>query len=577
MEQQQATDVASADEPSEEARRDLGEFLIEAGKLRPVDLARVRRVQSEQGENQRLSRLLVKLGTVGERDVAEALAKLCDLPMVKSEQYPDEPVLGDLLSPRFMSEHLVVPLEASPERVVVAIADPQDQAVCDMLAFACNRPVQLRVGLPSDIEAAVTRQVGEDEQDAAAADAIDTDVADDDIEHLKDLASEAPVIRIVNQMLQRATELGASDIHVEPFDGVIKIRYRIDGVLNEMEPPPPHLGAAIVSRIKIMARLDIAERRMPQDGRIRLRVQGSDFDLRVSTIPTMHGESVVLRLLNRESIAHDFTSLGFADDVRERFEEVLRLPHGMILLTGPTGSGKTTTLYAALSLLNTPERKIITVEDPVEYQLEGINQIQAKPTIGLTFANALRSIVRQDPDVIMVGEMRDLETASISIQSALTGHLVLSTLHTNDAISTVARLLEMGVEDYLLTATLNAVIAQRLVRVLCKHCRRPVEYGGVLQLRVPGLAAYLKPNDTLYAAAGCPECNGTGYRGRTTIQELLIIDDRMRGLIMAREDNRRMEEAARAGGMRPIYEEGLRKVAEGITSLEEVERVTRES
>ncbi len=559
-----------------DANMDLGDYLVREGKLRPVDLARVKRVQSEQGGTPGLARLLVKLGVVGERDLEQALASLCEVELVGPDDYPEQPVLGDLLSIRFLLDNLVLPLHATSEEVVVAMADPQDESVRHMLTFACGRSLCLRVGLASEIEAAIDRQSGATEKDEAAPADFDP-ATDEDIEHLKDLASEAPVIRMVNQLFQRATELGASDIHVEPFDGELKVRYRIDGVLRDVEAPPAQMGMAIVSRIKIMARLDIAERRMPQDGRIRLRVQGRDYDLRVSTVPTLHGESVVLRLLNRESIAHDFTALGFFDDTRERFESVLGLPHGMILLTGPTGSGKTTTLYSALSLLNTPERKIITVEDPVEYQLEGINQIQARPGIGLTFANALRSIVRQDPDVIMVGEMRDLETARISIQSALTGHLVLSTLHTNNAVSTVARLLEMGVEDYLLTATLNAVVAQRLVRVLCTHCRRPVEYTALLEARVPGLGACLPAGDRVYTAGGCDHCGGSGYRGRTTIHELLILDDRMRELIMERAETHRLEEVARAAGMRTMYEEGLRKVAAGITSLEEVLRVTQEA
>ena len=558
--------------------RDLGDYLLQSGKLRAVDLARVKRVQAEQGDGQRLSRLLVRLGVVGERDVAEALAQLCDTRVVEAAEYPAGVEAGNALSQRFMQENLVLPLDTAGERVRIAMADPQDAMVCEMLGFTFSRPLELCVGLPSELEAAIRRlgEAGGDEAgDEAEAQTVD-EVSDSDIEHLKDLASEAPVIRVVNQILQRAIELDASDIHVEPFDGELRLRYRIDGALRDMDAPAARMGMAIVSRIKIMAHLDIAERRMPQDGRIRLRLQGRDFDLRVSTIPTLHGESVALRLLNRDSIAHDFTALGFPDDVRRRFEEVLTLPHGMILLTGPTGSGKTTTLYAALNRLNTPERKIITVEDPVEYQLDGINQIQAKPAIGLSFANTLRSIVRQDPDVIMVGEMRDLETARISIQSALTGHLVLSTLHTNDAASATTRLLEMGVEDYLLTSTLNAVMAQRLVRRLCPACRRPVEYTETLEARVPGLARHLGADGTLYTAVGCPECGGTGYHGRTAIQELLVIDDDLRQLILAREEAQRIEAAACERGMRTMYDEGLRKAAAGITSVEEVLRVIQE-
>ncbi|MFC6669233.1 GspE/PulE family protein [Marinobacterium aestuariivivens] len=392
-----------------------------------------------------------------------------------------------------------------------------------------------------------------------------------------DMASGAPVIRLVNLIIQRAVEARASDIHVEPFENSLKVRYRIDGVLKEGEAPPMKMAPAVISRIKIMARLNIAERRLPQDGRIELRVQGQDLDVRVSTVPTMYGESVVLRLLNRESVSLDFVALGFAEDTRQALEELLKIPNGMILATGPTGSGKTTTLYTALHRLNTPERKIITVEDPVEYQLEGINQIQVKSSIGLTFASALRSIVRQDPDVIMVGEMRDLETARICIQSALTGHLVLSTLHTNDAATSVTRLLEMGVEDYLLTSTLNAVIAQRLVRVLCNHCKEaytPLPEM-VAELGLEALSGG-KPVQ-LYRAGGCQHCQGTGFHGRVVIHELLQMNDEIRRLSLQHADSGRIHQAARAAGMRTMYEDGCMKALAGITNLEEVIRVTQET
>jgi general secretion pathway protein E len=344
-----------------------------------------------------------------------------------------------------------------------------------------------------------------------------------------------------------------------------------------VEAPPAHLTAAVISRVKIMANLNIAERRLPQDGRIRLRVQGKELDVRVSTVPTMHGESVVLRLLNQESVALDFAALGFADAELRQFAGILELPHGMVLVTGPTGSGKTTTLYTAVSRLNTPQRKIITVEDPVEYQLEGVNQIPVRPAIGLTFANALRSIVRQDPDVILVGEMRDLETARICVQSALTGHLVLSTLHTNDAASSVTRLLEMGVEDYLLTSTVNAVVAQRLVRVLCERCRVPYEPLAET-LAKTGLARVAAGSPAvLYRPTGCPACNGTGYRGRTAVLELMVMSDRIRRLVLSHAQATEIQRAAREEGMRTMYEDGLRKALVGATTIEEVMRVTCEA
>jgi general secretion pathway protein E len=399
---------------------------------------------------------------------------------------------------------------------------------------------------------------------------------EDDIEHLKDLASEAPVIRLVNLMITRAVEGRASDIHTEPFENRLKIRYRIDGVLVEVESPPSRLSAAIISRIKIMAKLNIAERRLPQDGRIQLRVQGKEIDLRVSTTPTMHGESVVMRILDKANVVLDFGALGFSPDMLERFTKVLNMPHGIILVTGPTGSGKTTTLYTALQKINTPERKILTVEDPVEYQLEGVNQIQVKPQIDLTFANALRSIVRQDPDVIMIGEMRDLETAKIAVQSALTGHLVLSTVHTNDAAGGITRLLDMGVDDYLLTSTVNGILAQRLVRVLCPKCREPYR-------ALPEMVRELQLNRCtdardiqLYKPVGCDHCGGIGYKGRAAIMEFMVVTDRIRAQILKHSDAGDIEVSAREEGMYTMYEDGLRKVLNGMTTLEEVLRVTQE-
>jgi general secretion pathway protein E len=397
--------------------------------------------------------------------------------------------------------------------------------------------------------------------------------AEEDIEHLKDLASEAPVIRLVNLILQRAVEQRASDIHIEPFESQLKVRYRIDGVLHEAEAPPSSSSAAIISRLKIMARLDIAERRLPQDGRIMLRIQGKELDLRVSTVPTSFGESVVMRLLDRQTVSFDFPSLGMDGERLQNFLDVLENPHGILLVTGPTGSGKTTTLYTALSRLNTAERKIITVEDPVEYQLEGINQIQVKPSIGLDFAGALRSIVRQDPDVIMIGEMRDLETCRIAIQSSLTGHLVLSTLHTNSAAASITRLLDMGVESYLIASTVKGILAQRLVRRLDPVTRIAFEAPAEL-IAEHGLERFTEQRPImLYRPAS--ELPGGGYHGRSAITELLVMNEELRSLLMRQADAATLEQAARRGGLRTLYEEGLRQAVAGVTSLEEVLRVTR--
>ncbi len=553
---------------------DIADYLQRSAKLRESDLSKIKRMQEETPEVSFVT-MLNRLGVVSDKDIANALGDLLELPVVDRDAYPHDAVLDGAISFRFLKESVSIPLEQQENKVILAMADPLDQPVIDAVQIATGKTVEVHVGTLSDIEYAVDQISGQDSSkmnqivDAANVE----EISDDELDHLKDLASEAPVIRLVNLIIQRAAEQGASDIHIEPFEGNLKVRYRIDGVLQEVESPPKQFAAAVISRIKIMAKLNIAERRLPQDGRIRSRIQGSDFDMRVSTVPTMHGESVVLRLLNQESVVLDFEALGFQQETHQKFLECLRLPHGMILLTGPTGSGKTTTLYTALSLLNEPHRKIITVEDPVEYQLEGINQIQAKPNIGLTFANALRSIVRQDPDVIMVGEMRDLETAEICVQSALTGHLVMSTLHTNDSTSSVTRLMEMGVEDYLLTSTLNAVVAQRLIRILCSECKIKTEFTSNLKEE---LNCGVEINH-IYTPQGCENCHFTGYVGRTCILELLVVTDRIRKLILDHADATILQSAAIEEGMKTIYQDGLHKVAQGITSIEEVLRVTQDS
>jgi len=415
------------------------------------------------------------------------------------------------------------------------------------------------------------------------ADGLDgTEVGnEDDIERLKETASEAPVIRLVNMIIQKAVEARASDIHIEPFEGQLKVRYRIDGVLQDVEAPPARSTLAVISRIKIMAKLNIAERRLPQDGRIPLRIQGKELDLRVSSVPTMHGESVVMRLLDKASIRFDFDILGFDGTPRDRLLKVLDQPHGIILVTGPTGSGKSTTLYTALSRINTPESKIITVEDPVEYQLTGVNQIQVKPQIGLTFSTALRSIVRQDPDIIMIGEMRDLETAHIAVQSALTGHLVLSTLHTNNAAGGVSRLLDMGVEDYLLTSTVNGIVGQRLVRRLCSKCRVAyVPSPEIIQklysaIKTQNIEVSNAERLTIFKPQGCVECGNTGYFGRLAIAEVLLMSETLRQTILRHATATEIQRIAQNEGMASMYEDGMRKVLAGLTTLEEVIRVTQ--
>lgn len=554
------------------SNEDIADYLQRSANLRDSDLSKIKRMQEETPDVSFVS-MLNRLGAVSDKDVAKALGNLLELPVVEKERYPSEAVLDGVISIRFLKESCSIPLSQQQDTVVLAMADPLDKHVVDAIRIATGKSVEIQIGTLSDIDEAINQISGLDSSKMdQIVDGVGVDeISDDELDHLKDLASEAPVIRLVNLIIQRAAEQGASDIHIEPFEGNLKVRYRIDGVLQEVESPPRQFAAAIISRVKIMAKLNIAERRLPQDGRIRNRIQGKEYDMRISTVPTMHGESVVMRLLNQESVVLDFKALGFQQADHEKFIKALRQPHGMILLTGPTGSGKTTTLYTALSLLNEPHRKIITVEDPVEYQLEGINQIQAKASIGLTFANALRSIVRQDPDVIMVGEMRDLETAEICVQSALTGHLVLSTLHTNDSVSSVTRLMEMGVEDYLLTSTLNVVIAQRLVRVLCAECKTKTEMPNKIKQELDSAHTHM------YVPEGCEACHDTGYSGRISIIELLLITDEIRKLILEHADASRLADAAKQQGMRTMYQDGLQKVAQGTTSLEEILRVTQDA
>lgn len=572
-----APDPPSADTPNSVDDR-IASLLIERGRLKETDLARARRLYDEERKGS-LVELMARLGLVSERDAVEATAEVLKLPLVAAKDCPDQPPPTVQVSTRFLKAHRLVPYAETEHAVEVVVANPLDPYPIEALGLACGREILVRIGLPSEIDALIERYYGSGRSVMGAiVENLSEDAtrSEDDVEHLRDLASEAPVIRLVNLIIQRAVEARASDIHVEPFENRLKVRYRIDGVLEEVEAPPASSTAAVISRIKIMAKLNIAERRLPQDGRIMLRVQGKELDLRVSTVPTSYGESVVMRILDRESVVLDFHALGFTDEFLPRFLKVLELPHGIILVTGPTGSGKTTTLYTALSKLNTPDVKIITVEDPVEYQIEGINQIQAKPQIGLDFAHALRSIVRQDPDIIMIGEMRDLETARIAIQSALTGHLVLSTLHTNNAAGGVTRMLDMGVEDYLLTSTVNGILAQRLVRRLePTHAERYEAMPEVVEEF--GLRRF-QPEGPIYLYRPKPSAlTPTGYLGRTTIMEFLVVTDPIRRLIMKHAGMGEIEEQARREGMRTMYEDGLVKAMAGITTIEEVLRVTQES
>jgi general secretion pathway protein E len=462
------------------------------------------------------------------------------------------------------------------------MANPDDFWTVDALRLALELEIQVFAGEESDIRSSIERLYGAGAQslemiiEEAGRDVYEiSDEAGTDVDHLRDLASEAPIIRLVNRLILNAIEVSASDIHFEPFETNFKVRFRIDGVLHDIEAPPKRLQAAIISRVKIMADMDIAERRLPQDGRIKLKVANREIDFRVSTIPTLFGESVVMRVLDREMLILELEKIGFPPDLLSEYMSLIQQPYGMILVTGPTGSGKTSTLYTSLSKINSPENKIITLEDPIEYYLGGVNQIQVNARIGLTFASGLRSIVRQDPDIILVGEIRDRETAEIAVQSALTGHLLFSTLHTNDAVGAIGRLLDMGVEGFLLSSTLLGVLAQRLVRVICPGCREAVR-PDEKYIRAMGMSPEEARDVVFYAGRGCEDCRHTGYRGRTAIFEYLAVDADIRREISNRSDSERIRSVALGKGLIPLRQNGWQKVKQGVTTISEVLRVTLE-
>lgn len=548
--------------------------LLQVSAIDAGSAARAVTAHAQTGEG--FCRLLPKLGVIEERALTQHVAAYLDCPLLTETMVPSEPVCRELLTDGFLLEQTILPLQITSDRIVIAVTDPFSDYALKAIALASGGRVEVVVGELALIERAL-RRLYDDQPEATAGQSTDAGPSDDDdgdLQKLRDLAAEAPVIRIVNQLVQSAVELRASDIHLEPFQHQFRLRYRIDGLLREVTAPPAHLRAAIVSRIKVMARLNIAERRLPQDGRIRLTVRGKEIDLRVSTFPTMYGESVVLRVLDRMGVALDLEKLGFGANDLERYLHVLRQPTGMVLVTGPTGSGKTTTLYASLRYLDSAEQKIFTIEDPIEYELMGINQTQVKPQVGLSFANSLRSLMRQDPDIILIGEIRDLETAEIAGQSSLTGHKVLSTLHTNDAVTAVTRLLDMGVPKFLVSATLECVVAQRLVRVLCPHCKAE-------QALPPDLLRYadhtgIDVEGTVYAPVGCERCGGTGYRGRTAIYEILVMTDELRSLMHQDIDAVALRSAAIRNGMSPMHVDGVRQILSGTTTLAEVQRVASE-
>ena len=560
-------------------RKRFGEELLEKGVVSEEEITTALNLQEQSGE--KIGKLLVDIGAVSETDMVIHLSAHLGISHVTAEDLPQVPALENTFSVKFMREGRFVPLRAEgSEELTVAMADPQDWSTLDAIRlYSGGRVVNVLLARESEILDVIENFYGNQASTLGriveGIEEVDASVEDsEDIEHLKDLASEAPVIRLVNLVISRAVESRASDIHIEPFERDLKVRYRIDGILYDVESPPKRLKAAIISRIKIMARLNIAERRIPQDGRIKMKVLGKDLDLRVSPLPTMYGESVVMRILDKSNTQiYDLEKLGFSEQVYREFEKLILRPHGIILVTGPTGSGKTTTLYGALTQINLPDKKIIAIEDPVEYQIDGINQIHVNPQIGLTFAAGLRSIVRQDPDVIMVGEMRDLETAEIGIRAALTGHLVFSTLHTNDAPSAIARLIDMGAEDYLLASSILGILAQRLVRVICPHCKEEQRLESALLKEIGSPVSNL---DIVYEGKGCKECGQTGYKGRLGIFEFMLMNDEIRRLTIAKSDASQLRKAALRNEMVALRDDGFNKVKKGITTVAEVLRVTQD-
>ena len=561
---------------TEASSRLLGELLVKEALISPdvLDLA-LARVHTS---GELLGEALVSMGAVAANDVLRVVALQHGLTYLSRDELPSTVPVVKNLSPKYLRQYGVCPLSVDGGVLTVATSDPLNPVITDDLRQATGfQTIRLVV---SPIEA-ITEALDRAYEGAATplqriVDGMDDDRStdgDEDVNHLRDMAFEAPVVRLVNLLVENAISARASDIHVEPFEDTLRIRYRIDGVLFDQESPPRRLQAAVTSRIKIMAEMNIAERRLPQDGRIRVTLHSRRVDIRVSTVPTVHGESIVMRLLDRSSVFLPLEELGFSGEIRGRFESLIKRPHGILLVTGPTGSGKTTTLYAALDKINSSDRKIITVEDPVEYQLKGVNQIPVRAKIGLTFATGLRHIVRQDPDVILVGEIRDLETADIAIQAALTGHLVFSTLHTNDAPGAITRLEDMGVEPYLVSSVLEGIVAQRLVRRICEACRTP---DAPSRADLEALGIDVNGRYTLFRGKGCDDCRGTGYRGRFGIYELFPITEDVRSLVLRRASTPEIRRHAIEAGMTSLRLDGWMKAREGLTTVDEILRVTQE-
>lgn len=551
----------------------IGQILLDMGVIQKADIEKTLNMQKAEDGKRRFGEILISDG-ISESDILKALSLQFNIPIIEADTFPSQIPLGKI-SYSFLTENCILPLQITDTTIKVAVGDPTRTDAIESLRVSFGYELDLYLAKKSDIlaylnnlyesrDAVMQRLI----EDVAEEETPISEIAED-VSHLRDLAQEKGIIQLVNILIENAAKERASDIHIEPGETIFRVRYRVDGVLYEKETFPVRMQSAVSSRVKLLSQMNIAERRLPQDGRIKGTFAGKNIDIRVSTLPTIYGESIVMRLLDKDTSFLTLEVLGLDRILLDDYEDVIKRPYGMILITGPTGSGKSTTLYASLDRINSSEKKIITIEEPVEYLMAGINQIAVRPKIGLTFASGLRHIVRQDPDIIMVGEIRDLETAGISIHAALTGHLIFSTLHTNDAPGAIARLMDMGVENYLVSSTLICVMAQRLVRRLCTHCKTPYKVTNEIK------AEFGSDISELWKEKGCDYCSGTGYRGRIGIFELLLITDKIRELIMERATVRELKEKAVASGMRTLRQDGIEKVKKGITTIDEVIRVTQ--
>ena len=550
-------------------REHIGSVLVDSGLVSEYDLMRARSLQAESGES--LTGILVSEGIVEDVALARAVASHIGVEFVSLNDVTIDPAAAALIPESLARRYSVIPIKFEDDALVVAMADPGNVLVVDDIRAITGLRIIPKIATRSEIDE-VTRRLGRyDESVSDLADLVGDEVAEEDLKKVEAAVEEAPIVKLVNTLISRAVNERASDLHIEPGERDLRVRFRIDGVLHEIMSTPRSVSGAVVSRLKIMADLDIAERRVPQDGRVSLRVAGRQIDLRVATLPTIYGEKVVLRILDKEDAVLDLKALGFLPYSMQRFEQSYSKPYGAILVTGPTGSGKTTTLYSALNILNHPDRHIITVEDPVEYRLPGVVQVQVNRKAGLQFATVLKSILRSDPDVVLVGEVRDTETAKIAVEAALTGHLVLTTLHTNDAASSVNRLVDMGVEPYLVASALDSILAQRLARRLCDRCKQTMEASTEIIHQMG-----LDPDDgpiSLYKAVGCKACSDTGYRGRVAINEVLLVTEEIQRMAVERRPSDEIKHLAVEQGMLTLRQDGMEKAKLGMTTLEEVLRV----